>query len=89
MATETAAENVKRPNILVRIARWFKFAALELKKTTWPTPSAVIKKLGIVLMVVALFFAVLMMMDVLLKYAFYDPLTTSGLPPASNPLTKQ
>ena len=78
MATESGAENVKKPNIIFRIARWFKLAFMELKKTTWPQPNAVLKKLGIVLMVVAMFFVVLMGMDALLQYAFYQPLT-SGL----------
>ncbi|MCL2798209.1 MAG: preprotein translocase subunit SecE [Firmicutes bacterium] len=76
MATESGAENVKRPNIIFRIGRWFKSAAMELRKTTWPEPKAVLKKLGIVLMVVAMFFVVLMAMDLLLQNAFYKPLTT-------------
>ena len=79
MATESGAENAKKPNIFVRIGRWFKLAALELKKTTWPKPNEVIRKLGIVLVVVAFFFIVLMGMDLLLQHAFYNPLI-SGLP---------
>ena len=82
MATESGAENAKKPNIFFRIARWFKLAAMELKKTTWPQGSAVLKKLGIVLMVVAMFFVVLMGMDMLLQNFFYQPLTSGLTPPA-------
>ena len=76
MATESGAENVRKPNIFIRIGRWFKSAWKELLKTTWPQPNAVLKKLGIVLMVVAMFFVVLMLMDILLQNAFYQPLTS-------------
>jgi len=70
MATESGVENAKKPNIFFRIGRWFKLAALELKKTTWPKPNVVFKKLGIVLMVVLMFFLVLMAMDQLLTFLY-------------------
>lgn len=77
MATESGNTKKQKRNIFVRIGSWFKHAALELKKATWPTFSAVMKKLGIVLVVVLFFFILLFGMDILLNFA-YDALT-SGL----------
>ena len=65
MATESGKKE-KRPNIFVRIGRWFKAAALELKKVTWPKFGEVMKKLGIVLGVVGFFFVALFIMDIVL-----------------------
>ena len=94
MATESGAENAKKPNVAIRIGRWFKAAALELKKTTWPKPNEVLRKLGIVLVVVALFFLVLMAMDQLLSFLYgllvgkgYDWGLTDPPPAATEALT--
>lgn len=75
MATESGTN--KKRNIFVRIGLWFKNAALELGKTTWPTFAMVMKKLGIVCAVVLFFFVILFAMDLLLNLG-YDALT-SGL----------
>ena len=86
MATESGAENAKKRNIFVRIGLWFKAAALELKKTTWPKGKEILKKLGIVLIVVAFFFLILMGMDLLLQLGYKG--LTSGLPaPKAPPAT--
>ena len=66
MATESGAANREKRNIFVRIGLWFKAAALELRKVTWPKFGEVIKKLGIVLGVVLFFFIVLFIMDIVL-----------------------
>jgi len=64
----------KQPNkfamFFIRIGRWFKAAGLELGKTTWPKFPVVMKKLGIVLAVVAMFFVVLMIMDIVLGIGY-------------------
>jgi len=65
-----AAEKEKKPNIFVRIGRWFKATALELKKVTWPKFGEVMKKFGIVLGVVMFFFVVLLVMDVVLGIGY-------------------
>ena len=66
MATESGAANKEKKNIFRRIGGWFKSAALELRKVSWPKFPEVIKKLGIVLGVVAFFFIVLFVMDIVL-----------------------
>ena len=78
MATESGAENkaaeAKKGNPVLRFFKWvwtnLKLAALELKKTTWPKPADVLKKLGIVTMVVLFFFVVLLAMDIVLTMGF-------------------
>ena len=79
MATESGVDNAnkKKPNIFVRIGRWFKSAALELRKTTWPKAGEVFKKLGTVFIVVLFFFLILMLMDWLLGLGYRE--LTSGL----------
>ena len=56
------AEKNKKPNVFVRIGRWFKktFSDMwsELKKVTWPKFPTVVKQTGVVLAVV-LFFLVI------------------------------
>jgi len=69
MATESGKKE-KRPNVFRRIGGWFKLAALELKKVTWPTFGEVMKKLGVVLGVVAFFFIALFIMDIILGIGF-------------------
>ena len=69
MATESAKKE-KTGNAFTRFFRrigsWFKFAGLELRKVTWPSFKEVMKKLGIVLGVVAFFFIILFVMDIVL-----------------------
>jgi len=69
MATESGKKE-KRPNIFKRIGAWFKAAALELRKVTWPKFGEVMKKLGIVLGVVAFFFVSLFIMDLVLGIGY-------------------
>jgi len=69
MAAESG-KNEKKPNIFIRIGRWFKATALELKKVTWPKFGEVIKKLGIVLGVVVFFFVALFLMDIVLGIGY-------------------
>lgn len=57
MATPT---KTKKPNIFVRLGRFFKKSWGELKKVTWPTFPTVLKNTGIVLLVV-LFFSLLVL----------------------------
>ncbi|MCL2061864.1 MAG: preprotein translocase subunit SecE [Firmicutes bacterium] len=72
MATESGAESKKekKPNIAVRIGRWFKLAALELRKATWPKGREVFKKLGTVLIVVLFFFIILLVIDYALGWGY-------------------
>jgi len=69
MAAESGKKE-KKPNIFIRIGRWFKATALELKKVTWPKFGEVMKKLGIVLGVVVFFFVVLFIMDIVLGIGY-------------------
>ena len=66
MATESGAKKEKKRNIFVRMGSWFKAAALELRKVTWPKFGEVMKKLGVVLGVVAFFFVALIAFDIIL-----------------------
>jgi len=69
MATESAKKERKGnafTRFFRRIGSWFKAAALELRKVTWPTFKEVTKKLGIVLGVVGFFFIILFVMDIVL-----------------------
>ena len=66
MATESGAKREKKPNIFRRIGGWFKAAFLELRKVTWPKFGEVMKKLGVVLGVVAFFFIALIIFDIVL-----------------------
>ncbi len=50
--------DVKKPNILVRIGRKFKEVFSELKRVTWPTFPKVLKSTGVVLLVVVVFLVV-------------------------------
>ena len=65
MATQSG-QTTKKRNIFVRIGSWFKAAALELRKVSWPKFGDVMKKLGIVLGVVLFFFFCLIIMDIVL-----------------------
>lgn len=49
---------VKKPNIFVRIGRKFKEVFSELKRVTWPTFPKVLKATGVVLTVVLVFLVV-------------------------------
>ncbi|HIU01481.1 MAG TPA: preprotein translocase subunit SecE [Candidatus Coproplasma excrementavium] len=50
--------DVKKPNIFVRIGRKFKEVFSELKRVTWPTFPKVLKSTGVVLLVVVVFLVV-------------------------------
>ena len=66
-ATKSSKQNDRRPNFLIRSARWikkkFKEMWSELKKVTWPGFSKVVKQTGIVLGVVFVFLVVLTAID--------------------------
>lgn len=60
-------EKNKKPNVFVRIGRWFKrtFSGMfsELKKVTWPTFPTVVKQTGVVLAVVLFFMVIVTVMN--------------------------
>lgn len=57
----------KRPNVFVRIGRWFKnkFSEMwsELKKVSWPSFGKVVKQTGMVIAVVLFFLVVITLID--------------------------
>lgn len=61
------ADKNKKPNVFVRIGRWFKskFSGMvaELKKVTWPKFTKVLKQTGIVLAVVLFFLVIVTLID--------------------------
>ena len=69
--SKSSKQTNKRPNFLVRRARWikkkFKEMWSELKKVSWPGFSKVVKQTGIVLGVVLVFLVVLTGIDFGLK----------------------
>ena len=70
MAKENNKVNEKknnRPNVFVRIGRWFKnkFSEMwsELKKVSWPSFGKVVKQTGMVIAVVLFFLVVITLID--------------------------
>lgn len=61
------ADKNKKPNVFVRIGRWFKskFSGMvaELRKVTWPKFTKVLKQTGIVLAVVLFFLVIVTLID--------------------------
>jgi len=57
------SDHAAKPGFFQRIGRWFKELFSELKKVTWPKFPVVVKKLGIVLMVVAIFLVFITALD--------------------------
>ncbi len=53
----------KKPNIFVRMGRKLKEVFSEIKKVSWPSFNKVVKQTGVVIGVVAIFFVVIMLMD--------------------------
>lgn len=57
----------KRPNVFVRMGRWFKnkFSEMgsELKKVSWPSFGKVVKQTGMVIAVVLFFLVVITLID--------------------------
>lgn len=58
----------KKPNMFVRLGRFFKNSWGELKKVQWPTAKTVLKNTGIVLAVVVFFAVLVFGFDQLLTY---------------------
>jgi preprotein translocase subunit SecE len=48
-------QKAKKPNIFIRLGRFFKASWSELKKVSWPTWKTVLKNTSIVLLVVLAF----------------------------------
>lgn len=65
MATK---QKTKKPNVFVRLGRFFKASWSELKKVTWPTFRTVCKNTLIVLVIVAAFTLVVVGIDQLLLW---------------------
>ena len=53
----------KKPNIFVRMKRYFKEGGAELKKTVWPTKKDLVKYTGVVLAFIVVFAVVVGAMD--------------------------
>lgn len=53
----------KKPNIFVRMKRYFKEVGAELKKTVWPTKKDLVKYTGVVLAFIVVFAVVVGAMD--------------------------
>ena len=53
----------KKPNIFVRMKRYFKEVGAELKKTVWPTKKDLVKYTGVVLAFIVVFAGVVGAMD--------------------------
>ena len=53
----------KKPNIFVRMKRYFKEVGAELKKTVWPTNKDLVKYTGVVLAFIVVFAVVVGAMD--------------------------
>ena len=53
----------KKPNIFVRMKRYFKEVGAELKKTVWPTKKDLVKYKGVVLAFIVVFAVVVGAMD--------------------------
>ncbi len=68
---------VKKPNIFVRMGRKLKETFSELKRVTWPTFPKVLKSTGVVLMVVLVFLVVLTLINQGLQ-ALLELLTSIG-----------
>ncbi|MCL2675022.1 MAG: preprotein translocase subunit SecE [Firmicutes bacterium] len=51
----------------------------ELKKVTWPSFSTVVKSLGVVLLIMAIFIAVLLVFDIILRVFGFNPLIGKGI----------
>ncbi len=49
---KTVKKKDKKPNIFARIAKYFRECKAEIRKITWPTPRAVFKNVGIVLVII-------------------------------------
>lgn len=67
MAAKSKATN-KKPNIFVRIGRFFKQSWSELKKVSWPTFRTVVKNTGIVLAMTLLFLLIVLGADQLFAF---------------------
>lgn len=67
MASKQKAAN-KKPNLFVRIGRFFKQSWSELKKVSWPTFRTVVKNTGIVLAVVLIFLLLILGADQLFTF---------------------
>ena len=52
-----------KPNIFVRIGRFFKEMFSELKKVSWPDAKKVVTQLGVVLLVVVIFLVIITAFD--------------------------
>lgn len=76
MAKEAAKE--KKPN---KVAKWFRELFAELKKVTWPKFPLVMKKLGVVLLVVVIFLVFVTAIDLGLNELYR--LLISSLPKAA------
>ena len=63
-----STQKTKRPNIFVRLGRFFKKSWSELKKVSWPTFKTVVKNTGIVLLVVLFFGVLILGFDSLLSW---------------------
>ncbi len=63
----TESKKDKKPNVFVRIGRWFKTKfsgmASELKKVTWPKFSKVVKQTGVVLGIILFFLVIVTAID--------------------------
>ena len=53
----------KKPNIFVRMKRYFKEVGAELKKTVWPTKKDLVKYTGVVMSFIVVFAVVVGAMD--------------------------
>lgn len=58
-----STQKTKRPNIFVRLGRFFKKSWSELKKVSWPNFKTVCKNTGVVLLVVLFFLVIVLASD--------------------------
>lgn len=49
---KTEKKKDKKPNVFVRVAKYFRECKAEVRKITWPTPKATFKNCGIVLVII-------------------------------------
>lgn len=61
-------QKAKKPNIFVRLGRFFKASWSELKKVSWPTMPTVLKNTSIVLLVVLVFSLIILGADQLFTF---------------------
>ncbi len=70
-------DDIKKPNIFVRMGRKLKETFSELKRVTWPTFPKVLKSTGVVLAVVIVFLVVVTAINFGLQ-ALLDLITSIG-----------